>query len=132
MPLGYVFEIADWKRRSVLLTQQTFDNHVHRHPEFPEYVEEAKETVRDPDIVQESDTGATYLYRFGIGRPPFSRLYLKVVVFYRQRGSGQTGTVATYFFTDVLAFDARVIEYRAQWVNGRRFLPGERGDVHGG
>jgi len=132
VPDEYVFEIEDWRGRHVSLTQRTFENHLQRHPEFPEYVEEAKQTIHDPDVVQESDTGATLLYRFGIGRPPYSRLYLMVVVYYRRRGEGQVGTVATYFFTDVLKYGESVIEYRAQVVNGRRFLLGDRGEVNGG
>lgn len=136
MPTEYVFQIQDWRDRLVRLSQRTYNNHVPRHPEFAEYLHEAQETIRDPDIVQESDTGATYLYRFGIGKPPFSRLYLKVVVFYvvvfyRERGGRQVGTVATYFFTDALAWDTPVIEHRAQVIGGQRYLLGEEGDIHG-
>ncbi len=132
MPVEHVFQIEDWRGRRVHLTQQTFESHAHRRSEFAEYLEEAKETVNDPDIVQESDTGATFLYRFAIGRPPFSRLYLKVVIFYRQQGERQVGTVATYFFTDALALDTPIIEHRAQWIAGQRFFLSERGDANGG
>ena len=104
------------------LKQQTFDNHADKRPEFSEYLPEAQRTIKDPDIVQESDTGATLLYRYGIGQPLFSRLYLKVVVFYKEGRGRQTGTVATWFFTDSLTLDTPVAEHRAQWLDGQRFL----------
>jgi hypothetical protein len=116
----YAFEVEDWRGRLVRMTQRTFDAHVEKRAVTIDYLGEAKETISDPDIVQESDTGATYLYRFGIGRPPYSNLYLMVIIYYRQREGTQTGIVATYHFTDSLAYHEPVIEYRAQWVNGRR------------
>ncbi len=124
MPAGYVIETEDWRGRSVRMTQRTFDIHAERRPMTSEYLEEAKTTIRDPDIVQPSSSGATLLYRFGLGRPPYQRLYLMVAVHYRQRGETEEGTVATYFFTDSLAFQEPLIEYRAQWLNGQRFLRG--------
>lgn len=132
MLVEHVFQIKDWRGRQVHLTQRTFESHAHRRPEFAEYKAEAEETINDPDIVQESDTGATFLYRFAIGRPPFSRLYLKVVIFYRQQGDSQIGTVATFYFTDALASDTPIIEHRAQWIAGQRFFLSERGDANGG
>jgi len=92
-----------------------------------EYLEEAKETIRDPDIVQYSSTGATLLYRFGLGRMPYSQLYLMVVVYYKKREGKQEGVVATYFFTDSLAYNEPIVEHRAQWVNGIRYHLGSRG-----
>lgn len=118
----YVFEIEDWQRRLVRLTRRTFENHVRKRSVTSEYLEEAKQTIQDPDVVQLSSTGATFLYRFGLGRTPYSRLYLMVVVYYRRREGNQEGTVATYFFTDTLAFGEPVISHRAQWMNGQRFL----------
>jgi len=117
-----VFEVEDWRGRLVHVTQRTFSSHAGKRPEFSEYRSEAETTIRDPDIVQESDTGATLIYRFGIGRPPFARLYLKVVVFYKKRRGRETGTVGTWFFTDSLEHEAPIVEHRAQWLNGQRLL----------
>ena len=102
MPVEYVFEIEDWLGRPVRLTQRTFNNHVNKRSITSEYLEEAKTTIRDPDVVQPSSSGATLLYRFGLGRPPYSRLYLMVAVHYQTRRGTQEGAVATYFFTDTL------------------------------
>ena len=127
MSTEYVFQIEDWRGRTVRLTRRTFDSHALKRPEFPEYLPEAQETIRDPDIVQEGDNRAILLYRFGIGRPPFSRLYLMVVVFYRQRMGRESGVVATHFFTDMLAPNSPIIEHRAQVIGGQRFPLAERG-----
>lgn len=127
MHVEYVFEIEDWKGRIVRLTQRTFDNHAKKRSMTNEYLEEAKETIRDPDTVQHSSTGATLLYRFGLGRTPYSQLYLMVVVYYKKRDRNEEGVVATYFFTDSLAYNGPMIEHRAQWLNGIRHHIGPRG-----
>ena len=114
MIVEYVFEIEDWLGRPVRLTQRTFENRANKRSMTSGYLEEAKVTIRDPDIVQLSSSGATLLYRFGLGRSPYSRLYLMVAVHYRTRGGTEAGAVATYFFTDKLAYNEPVIEYRAQ------------------
>jgi hypothetical protein len=100
------------------MTQRTFQNHISRHPEIPEYVQEAKQTISDPDIVMEADNGAILLYRRGLGRRPFTNLWLTIVIYYR--GTPSVGTVATYYFTDEIA-DGRPVENRAAWIAGERF-----------
>ncbi len=128
MSMEYVFEIEDWRGRLVRLTQRTFTIHKEKRSITSEYLEEAQQTIRDPDIVQLSSTGATLLYRFGLGKGIYSRLYLMVAVHYRRRGGEQEGIVATYFFTNDLAFNEPVIEYRAQWMNGQRHLLSREAD----
>lgn len=86
-----------------------------------QYIEEAKQTIQDPDIVAEADNGALSLFRFGLGRKPFQNLYLVVIVYYK----GMEGVEATHHFTTMLG-DLRIIEHRQQWLAGNRFKVGER------
>lgn len=104
------------------MTQKTFDNHKERHPEIVGYVEEAKQTIADPDVVLETDNGAVQLFRRGLGRKPFERTYLEVVVYYR--GKPANGVVATYHFTDRLG-SGRLLELRHQWIVGQRICLGK-------
>lgn len=112
----YIFEIKDWHGRIVRLTRRTFEVHEKRHQEFAKYIEAAKQTIQDPDLVAEADNGAVSLFRFGLGNKPFENLYLVVVVYYK----GAEGKEATHHFTDSIG-DLRVIEYRYQWLGGQRF-----------
>jgi hypothetical protein len=121
MPTGYVFEIPDWRNRLVRLSQRNLDRHTLYRPYCPEYVEEVKTTIRDPDNVQESDTGVTFLHRLGLGRPPFTRLYLKVIIGYQWREHRQIGLLRTFFFSDQLEWDLPISELRAQWFGGTRY-----------
>ncbi len=92
----YVFEVIDWRGRLVRMTQRTYDTHVERHAEIPEYIQEAQATIADPDAVYKSDVGRTeHLYRFGLGRGIYARTYLVVVIHYQEDQS--TGIVATYY-----------------------------------
>lgn len=126
MPNGtYAIETNDWCGRHVVMTQKTYDEHKFRHPEVPTYVEEAKILLSDPDGVLEVDNGAIYIFRFGLGRGVYGKLYLGMYLYY----SGNQGRIATYFFTDEIV-DGRVLEYRAQWLAGERFslLGGKKED----
>ena len=116
---NYMFEVKDWCGRTVRLTRRTFETHKERHPEFTQYIEAAKQTIQDPDLVAEADNGGTSLVRFGLGRKPFGKLYLVVIVFYR----GAEGTEATHHFTSRLG-DLRIIETRHVWLAGKRFSLG--------
>jgi hypothetical protein len=111
-----VFKIEDWRGRIVRLTQHTFNSHKNRHPEFVPYIEAAKETIQDPDFVAETDSGATALFRFGLGEKPFKNLYLVVIIHYE----GEIGKEATHYFTSRLG-DLSIVEVRHQWVSGLRY-----------
>lgn len=118
-PETYIFEVKDWRGRIVRLTSRTFKTHEQRHPEFPQYIEAAKQTIQDPDFVAEADNGALYLVRFRLGRKPFENLYLVVVVYYK----GAEGVEVPYHFARSLK-DVRVVEIRYQWLAGNRFAVG--------
>lgn len=113
---NYIFEVKDWRGRTVRLTKRTFEIHEKRHPEFAQYVEAAKQTIQDPDTVAEADNGAMSLFRLGLGHERFENLYLVVIVYYK----GTEGTEATHHFTTELG-DLRIIEHRHQWLSGNRF-----------
>lgn len=114
-----MFEVKDWRRRTVRLTRRTFETHEKRYPEFAQYVEAAKQTIQDPDFVAEADNGAFFLVRFRLGRKPFENLYLVVVVYYK----GAEGIEATHYFTHRVK-DVRIVEMRYQWLAGSRFAVG--------
>lgn len=115
----YIFEVKDWRGRIVRLSRRTFETHEKRHPEFAEYIEAAKETIKDPDLVAEADNGATSLFRFGLGHKPYENLYLVVIVYYK----GTNGIEATHHFQASIG-DLTVTEHRYQWLGGRRFKLG--------
>ena len=125
MPEGpYIFEIKDWRGRIVRLTRKTFEVHEKRHQEFRQYIEAAKQTIQDPDIVAEADNGAVSLFRFGLGHKSFERLYLQVIVYYKKVEKEVEGKEATHHFTSAIG-DLQVIEHRYQWLGGQRFGLGE-------
>jgi hypothetical protein len=111
----YIFEIRDWRNRIVRLTNRTYDIHEKRHPEFVPYLEAAKQTIQDPDIIAEADNGAILLIRYGLGQKYFKSLYLFVVVFY----NGDEGIEATHHFARELG-NLKIIEQRYFWILGNR------------
>lgn len=110
--------------RRVRLTQRTYDNHVPKHPEVAEYLEEAQQVIADPDGVIELTSNARLLYAYGLGRDRYKNCYLGVVVYYRRQGDSETGVVATYYFHRTLP-KGRVLATRHEWVYGERIA------VHG-
>jgi len=112
----YVIETKDWCGRIVRLSQHTFNVHKDRHPEFVPYIEAVKETIQDPDFVAETDSGATALFRFGLGEKTFEKLYLVVIIYYE----GEIGKEATHYFTSRLG-DLKIVEIRHQWISGLRY-----------
>jgi hypothetical protein len=113
--LDYIFEIRDWQNRIVRLSKCTYDIHEKRHLEFVPYLESAKLTIQDPDIVAEADNNGIFLVRYGLGKQYFKNLYLCVVIFYNE---GE-GIEATHHFQREIG-DLRIIERRYIWVAGNR------------
>lgn len=114
-PSEFVLDVVDWQGRRVHMTARTFSSHELRHPEIREYLEEAKQTIADPDIVLEDNDSGVLLYRYGLGRQQYDKTYLVVIVHY----SGHIGIVATYFFTRRLA-DLPIRESRFVHIGGQR------------
>ncbi len=111
----YIFEIKDWRNRTVRLTRQTFEIHKKRHPEFVPYLEAAKLTIKDPDSVAKADNNGIFLIRYGLGDKHYKNLYLCVVVFY----NNDEGIEATHHFQRQYG-DLTIIERRYMWIAGNR------------
>ena len=92
--------------RPVVARRQRWEEHIRaRHPEIAPLVEVVRATLEAPDfIVSDFDNpdGLNY-YRFGVLPPPYSRLYLKVVVSFRGIGSTAVGDVITAYPTGKIA-----------------------------
>lgn len=114
--INYIFEVKDWRGRIVRLTEKTYNAHKDRHPEFIPYIEAAQETIEDPDFVAETNSGAIALFRFGLGKKPFEKLYLVVIIHY----DSDVGREATHYFTSRIG-DWRILEHRHQWISGLRY-----------
>lgn len=98
------------------MTEATFNNHKQKHTEVVKYIDEAKLTNADSDVVQEADDGSVFLCRFGLGHEQFVKCWLVVIIHY----IATSGKVATYFFSGNLP-RKRILENRWQWAAGERF-----------
>jgi len=118
----YVFSIRDWQGRTVQLTENTYSSHLPVHPEIAAYIQEAQETIRDPDLVLQIEGGAIRACRRGLGRGIFEATWLAAVIYY----DNDIGTVATFHFMRSLPGEM-VLEHRAFYLGGRRFLQKKEG-----
>jgi hypothetical protein len=76
-----------------------------RHPEIASHPDAVKWTIEAPDIIVsdfDNPDGLNY-YRFGALPAPYDRLYLKVVVSFRQTGPTIVGDLVTAYPTGRLA-----------------------------
>jgi hypothetical protein len=108
-------DTKDYQGRRIVLTTRTFRRHIPIHPEITDYLREADEAISDPDGVIELESGASFLYRYGLGRTLFSNTYLGVVVHYKPEGTSERGVVATFHLPK-----GRVARIRYQWIAGAR------------
>ena len=115
----YLFVTKDWQGKTVRMTRSNLEAHRLKRPMMADYVEEAKTTIADPDIVHDADYGAQRLSRLGLGRGSFSNTWLSVVIYYNT----DPATVATYMFARELP-GAQIVKVRAMWVDGKRHLQG--------
>jgi hypothetical protein len=104
------------------MTEATYSRHLPVHPEVATYIREAQETIRDPDLVLQIEGGPLRLCRRGLGRGRFERAWLAAVVYYENN----IGTVATFHFMRSLP-EETVLEHRAFYFDGKRFLRDEEG-----
>lgn len=120
IPDRYVFEVKDWRGRTVRMTRKTYDIHVERHAEVPEYVQEAQLVVADPDAIYRADVGRSlHLYRFGLGRGRYANTNLVVVVHYTDDTDQATCLVATYYYRRRLP-RLELVEERYHHLGGER------------
>ena len=106
----FIFETKDRQGRAVRLTKRNFENHVKTHPEIRDYIEEAKQTLEDPDVEFEADNGTTYYYKIGLTRGKFKGCYVLVIVRYSDiPGLEQAeGRVATFYPTTKISSDGEL------------------------
>ena len=106
LPSDTLFACVDPLGQPIAARTRRWDEHIRdRHPELAAQVEAIRTTLEAPDfIVSDFDNpdGLNY-YRFGVLPSPYDRLYLKVVVTYRQRASVMIGDVITAYPTGKIA-----------------------------
>ena len=99
-----VFETTDRLGRRVRYRKVIYERHIPEHPEMADYLEEAADTVHDPDyeVREEPDNKEEFrrtYYKMGLGRDDFEMCFIKVPVYYDRIG----GEVATVHFCRQLA-----------------------------
>jgi len=83
--------------------------------------------IGDPDIVYVDDNSqCIHMYRLGLGRGKYSKLYLWAGVYYR---SNDLGSLASYYFTSRMRTDLRLVEHRyiVMPSSGQRIVVGKGG-----
>ena len=104
--LSLVFSCRDPLDRRVEARTHRWEDHLRaRHPEVAYVPDAVRRTIEAPDIsVSDFDNpnGLNY-YRFGALSAPYERLFLKVVVSYREVGSTFVGDVITAYPTGRIA-----------------------------
>ncbi|MBI3953316.1 MAG: hypothetical protein HY330_02265 [Chloroflexi bacterium] len=88
-----VFQVEDYQGHRITLTRRTFENHLRYRPEIAEYVEEAKQTLQDPDVTVTIESGGKWYYKAGLGRGRFRQTYLGVLVYDRGQNEGVVATI---------------------------------------
>ncbi len=105
-PSDTVVSCVDPLGRPIAARRRRWEEHVRtRHPEIAPHAEAVRATLTAPDfIVSDFDNpdGLNY-YRFGALPAPYDRLYLKVVVTFRQAKSTVFGDVITAYPTGKIA-----------------------------
>ncbi len=91
--MPYIFEITDKSGRKIHLSHERW-RHIQKHPKMSNQLEQIKETLENPNIIQdfEYDTNVKFYFRYY----KKNREYLFVSVKYLNGG----GFVITSFYTD--------------------------------
>lgn len=96
-----VFQVKDRHGRLVRLRASVYYGHLPNRPEMAEYIQEAAQTVADPDHELEDDEAegiCIVYYRLGLGRDKFAKCFIAVPVYYsRTLLWGEVGEVATFY-----------------------------------
>jgi len=96
----FALEAQDWEGRSVRWTQRSYQEHVPKHPEIQDYIEQIGIAVSDPDVIVNVGQSQVHLYKFGLGRGRFIGCYICVIIYYREGPLGEVeGRIATSYFT---------------------------------
>jgi len=95
-----VINTVDRFGRAVRYRRTVYERHLPDRPEMADYLEEAANTINDPDLEYQEEPdngefGIRVYYKDGLGRGQFEKCLLKVPVHYDHIG----GEVATFHFT---------------------------------
>ena len=94
----YVFETKDRYGVTVRLSRHTYECHLVYRPEMADYIEEAKTTIEDPDIIKIDKGGCHHHWRGGLGKGQrFGKCYVEVLVHYHFAEDHMEGRVASYW-----------------------------------
>jgi hypothetical protein len=96
-----VFETTDIYNIPITLSRATWEEKIKvDHPEVEDYLNEAKTTIEDPDVViADSLRETTKIFsRFGMGKGQYHNLHLRTIVQY----AGVGGRVASIHFANTL------------------------------
>jgi hypothetical protein len=110
--MEWFFETKDRDGVTVRMSKATYEKHLPMHPEIADYVEEAKLTIQEPEIVKRDDDGCHHHYRLGLGRGKYEKCYLRVLVIYHGRGKRKHGVVASYWMSRNIGRQGEVIWLR--------------------
>jgi len=97
--MEWLFETKDRDGITVRMSKATYDKHLPIHPEIAHYVQEAKLTIQEPEVVVRDDDGCHHHHRLGLGRGKHKGCYLRVLVNYHGRGKRKYGIVASYWMS---------------------------------
>ena len=97
--MSYIFEIKDFSHRKIHLSRERWKHINQEHPEVSPYIEEIKETLRNPDKIKtyEDDLVVKYYYNYYKGRASSVR-YLLLVVKYL---NGDGFVITAYFVRNI-------------------------------
>ena len=102
----------------VRLRKSVYEKHLPKRPEMADYIEEAKQTIADPDhelVDDEAEEKSTIFHRLGLGRDAFEKCFIMVPVHYQKTLLwGEVGEVATFHLT------RRIGRGRLTWTRPRR------------
>jgi len=93
------FEVRDRLGRTVRLRESVYERHLPTHREMADYLEEAKQTIIDPDYELEDGENCYGYYRMGLGKGRYEKCFIAVPVYYRRTLWGDEGEVATFHLT---------------------------------
>lgn len=97
--MKWLFEVRDRNNVPVRMSKATYDKHLPKHPEIADYIEEAKLTVEDPELIYRDKDGCHHHYRFGLGEGKYADCYLRVLVRYPRRWGRKQGVVSSFWFS---------------------------------
>lgn len=95
--MSYKFETKDRFGNEVRLSESTYNSHLQYRSEMADYLDEARQTIEDPDLILCDKDGCHHHYKLGLGRGKFKNCYVQVLVRYKTVGGRTEGVVVSYW-----------------------------------